>query len=163
MNGFPKRASNPSRASKGSGIVLDLPTVSKMLPLVQQVVADLLRVEHDLGTLLWEQEGLDRDRGQLSWPERKRRYFVQDEITGLERKRKELKSELEGLGVKVIDSAHGRVGFPTIVNTRPAYFSWQPGETEVAYWHFAGDHAKRRAIPASWLKETPLASAPRRK
>ncbi|MFO0809381.1 MAG: DUF2203 family protein [Gemmataceae bacterium] len=163
MNGFPKRASNPSRASKGSGIVLDLPTVSKMLPLVKQIVADLLSLEQKLGSFLWEREGLDRDRNQLSWPERKRRYYVQDEIAGLEHKRKELKSELEGLGVRVIDSVHGRIGFPTIVNTRPAYFSWQVGEDEVGYWHFAGDHAKRRAIPASWLKETPLASLPRRK
>ena len=43
MNGSPKRASNPSRPSGRPEVVLDLPTVSKMLPLVQRIVADLLQ------------------------------------------------------------------------------------------------------------------------
>jgi hypothetical protein len=162
MNGFPKRASNPSRSANRGGIVLDLPTVRKMLPLVRHVVADLLAVEQQMGTLLWEQEGLERNRRTLSWPERQRRYFLLDETTRLEQKRSDAVAELKVLGVQVIDAAHGRVGFPTIVNTKPAYFSWLPGEEDVSYWHFAGDTDRRRPIPASWAKEEPLASFKRK-
>ena len=158
MNGFPKRASNPSRSRNRAEIVLDLPTVRKMLPLVRHIVQDLLTAEQQLGTLLWEQEGLDRNRRDLSWPERQRRYFLQDEAARVEQQRRHAVSELRGLGVEVIDAAHGRVGFPTIVNTKPAYFSWQPQEDDVSFWHYAGDSDRRRPIPASWAKETPLPS-----
>jgi hypothetical protein len=162
MNGFPKRASNPSRPPNREVIVLDLPTVRKMLPLVRHIVADLLAVEQQLGGLLWEQGGLERNRRNLSWPERHRRYFLQDEVTRLDQQRRDAVAELEGLGVAVIDPAHGRVGFPTIVNTKPAFFSWQPGEEEVGFWHFAGDMERRRPIPVSWTKEAPLASFKRK-
>ncbi len=162
MNGHPKRASKPSRSQDRGGIVLELPTVRKMLPLVRQIVADLLEAEKQLVALLWEQEGLDRDRRNLSWPERQRRYFLQDEVTRLDQRRRDSVAELETLGVSMIDVSHGRVGFPTIVNAKAAYFSWQPGEEDVRYWHFAGDGERRRPIPASWTKEAPLASFPRK-
>jgi hypothetical protein len=158
MKGHPKRASRPSRSQDRSGIVLDLPTVRKMLPLVRQIVSDLLEGEQKLVTLLWEQGGLDRNRKELSWPERQRRYFVLDEVGRLEQRRKDAVAELKELGVQVLDVVHGRVGFPTIVNTKPAYFSWRPDEDEVNHWHFAGDDDRRRLIPVSWMKEPPLPS-----
>jgi hypothetical protein len=61
----------------------------------------------------------------------------------------------------VFDTANGRVGFPTIVNTKPAFFSWRPDDGEVGFWHFAGDD-RRRPIPVSWTKEAPLAAFPRK-
>ena len=163
MNGFPKRASNQSRPPSREAIVLDLPTVRKMLPLVRHIVGDLIAAEQQLGTLLWEQDGLDRNRRDLTWPERQRRYFLQDEVGRREQQRRDAVAELEGLGVTVIDAAHGRIGFPTIVNTKPAFFSWQPGEEDVGFWHFAGDRGRLRPIPASWAKEAPLASYKRKK
>jgi hypothetical protein len=162
MSGYSKRASNSSKSSSRTEVVLDLPTVSKMLPLVQRIVDELMAVEQQHGHLLTEQESLDRNRRNLSWPERKRRYDIQDDINRAERGRRDLVSELETLGISVIDPTFGRIGFPTIVNTKPAYFSWQPGEEEVVFWHFAGDTSKRRPIPASWKLDTPLASFKRK-
>jgi hypothetical protein len=157
MNGHPKRTSRSSRSQDRSAVVLDLPTVRRMLPLVRQIIADLLESEKQMVGLRWEQEGLDRNRSTLSWPERRRRYFLQDEVGRHELRRKETVGELKALGVSVLDIAQGRVGFPTIVNTKPAFFSWQSGEEEVGFWHFAGDD-RRRPIPVSWAKEAPLAS-----
>jgi hypothetical protein len=162
MSGYSKRASNSSKSSSRTEVVLDLPTVSKMLPLVQRIVDELMAIEQQHGHLLTEQESLDRNRRNLSWPERKRRYDIQDDINRAERGRRDLVSELETLGISVIDPTFGRIGFPTIVNTKPAYFSWQPGEEEVVFWHFAGDTNKRRPIPASWKLDTPLASFKRK-
>src|SRR5262245_54157957 len=139
MNGFPKRASNPSRSQGREVIILDLPTVRKMLPLVRHVVAELLAIDQQVGPLVREQVVLERNRRTLSWPERQRRYQLQDDVTRLNQQRKEAVAELDGLGVQLIEPVSGRVGFPTIVNTKPAFFSWQPGEVEVGYWHFAGD------------------------
>jgi hypothetical protein len=162
MKGHPKRASRPSRTQDRSGIVLDLPTVGKMLPLVRQIVSDMLDAEQQLGGLLWEQDGLDRNRRELTWPERKRRYFLLDEVSRLQQRRKDTVSELKDLGVQVLDATIGRLGFPTIVNTRPAFFSWQPDEAEVGFWHFAGSDDRRRPIPVSWTKEAPMASFQRK-
>src|SRR5438105_3010200 len=103
MKGHPKRASRPSRSQDRSGIVLDLPTVRKMLPLVRQIISDLLEAEQKLGGLLWEQGGLDRNRKDLTWPERQRRYFLLDEANKLEQRRKDTISELKELGVAVLD------------------------------------------------------------
>ncbi len=161
MKGHPKRASRPSRSQDRSGIVLDLPTVSKMLPLVRHIVSDTLEAQKELAGIVREQHGLDRNRRALTWPERQRRYFLQDEVARLEQRRKDTVAELKDLGVQVLDMAEGRVGFPTIVNTKPAFFSWGPGEAEVGFWHFAGDD-RRRPIPASWTQEAPLASFPRK-
>jgi hypothetical protein len=158
MKGHPKRASRPSRSQERSGIVLDLATVRKMLPLVRQIVADVLEAEITLNRLLWEQDGLDRNRRDLNWPERQRRYFLADEVAKAGQRRKDTVSELKELGVQVLDSAHGRVGFPTIVNEKPAFFSWQPDEADISYWHFAGDDARRR--PISSLRGGPIPMTP---
>jgi len=161
MSGHSKRASNASRNSGPAELVLDLPTVNKMLPLVQRIVADLIAAEGELGPLLWEQERLESHRRNLDWPERQRRYQVDEDIRAVEKRRKDLAGELEGLGVAVIDAVHGRVGFPTIVNGKAAFFAWQPGETEVNHWHFRGDD-RLRPVPENWAKGAPV-SAPAKK
>jgi len=163
MKGSPKRASNLPRSSARAAVILDLPTVQKMLPLVQRIVGDLLSGEQLTGSALWELEGLDRNRRELDWPERQRRYQLQDEMARAKDRRKELESELRALGVKLIDAVHGRVGFPTIVNAKPAYFSWQPGEEGVSHWHFADGDDRRRPIPASWFQGPPVPVAVERK
>src|SRR5262245_43206817 len=162
MSGYSKRASNSSKSSAKTEVVLDLPTVFRMLPLVQRIVGDLLAVEVEHGRLMQEQADLDGNRRNLSWPERKRRYDVQEDIRRVENQRRELVHEMEAMGLSVVDVIQGRIGFPTIVNQKPAFFSWQPGEETVDYWHFAGDSTKRRPIPASWKLDTPLATAKRK-
>ena len=61
----------------------------------------------------------------------------------LERTLGDALAEMEILGVSLLDSAEGRVGFPTVVNGRKAFFSWRPGDDGVRHWHFAteGDDA----------------------
>jgi len=162
MSGYSKRASNASHKSGKAELVLDLPTVNKMLPLVHRIVADLIAAEGELGPLLWEREGLERKRRNLDWPERQRRYQVDEDVKTVEKRRKDLATELEGLGVAVIDAVHGQIGFPTIVNGKAAFFSWQPGEELVGFWHFQGDE-RRRPIPSSWTHQGTPVSGPAKK
>jgi hypothetical protein len=54
--------------------------------------------------------------------------------------------------VVLLDDLQGRVGFPTLVNNRRAYFSWHPGEEGLHSWQFA-DEDIARPIPMAWLKE----------
>jgi hypothetical protein len=153
MNGSTEnRASGASEQFGGNDSVLTWLAASRRLPLVQRIVADVLACHRRLARLHPEKGRLDRRRRSLAWPERARRYQLEEEISGAEGHLREALAELDGLGVTLIDQATGQVGFPTMVNKRRAFFSWLPGEPALAYWHYADD-GERRPIPAGWTRE----------
>jgi hypothetical protein len=127
-----------------------------MLPLVRQISQDIMQAQDALKRLVPERDRLNRRRHALTWPERSRRYQVQEEIVTAELKFQESLLELENLGVALVDANAGWVGFPTVVNGKKAFFSWKPGEETLKYWHFAGETA-RRLIPATWIKADDVA------
>jgi len=135
--------------------VVNLATANRMVPLVRRIIDDILRHQRQLAQLQPEQEQLDRQRRSLDWPERSRRYQLREDIAVEETGLLEAMAELEVLGVALVDPESGRVGFPTIVNERPAFFSWQPGEETLKYWHF-GTELVRRPIPSSWAKHADI-------
>jgi hypothetical protein len=152
MNG--STGNTASGASEKPGrreTLLNLTTARRMLPLVRQILADLGEARQQLARLQPEQDRLDRQRHTLSWPERSRRYQLREEIAAGESALQQARSELEGLGVVLVNDEEGWVGFPTVVNGRRAYFSWKPGEEALRFWHFAGETV-RRLIPASWTR-----------
>jgi hypothetical protein len=144
---------------KGSGrdIVLTWSAACRMLPLVHRIVADLLQLRRHLASLLPEKERLDRKRRLLAWPERRRRYGLQEEITQAEQDQTLALAELESLGLAIVDAERGQIGFPTMVNNRRAFFSWRPGEESIQFWHFAED-VERRSIPPMWTGNTEVRS-----
>src|SRR5262249_1446517 len=137
---------------QGGEIILSLSTVQRMLPLVQRIVEDILRLQKVVNALQPEQERLHRQRRTLSWPERQRRYQLQEEAADSERGLQDAFQELQELGVALLDPETGRVGFPTRVNDRPAFFSWRLNEDGLHHWHFADDGVLR-PIPPAWMKE----------
>jgi hypothetical protein len=150
MNG--SRENMASGAPEKSGRrrrVLSLATARRMLPLVQRIVADILNRQAQLDLLQPEQDRLDRSKRTLTWPQRQRRYQVHEEIAGAERDLENALVELQELSVVLLDSTLGTVGFPTIVNDQPAFFTWQPGEEDIHNWQFAHE-GKNRPIPPAW-------------
>src|SRR4051812_8593232 len=139
--------------------VLSLKTVQRMLPLVRRIVDDILAHRQALARLLPEEELLDDARRKLAWPQRQRRYHIKDERTKVGLDLQAALDELHALGVMLLEPTAGRVGFPTMVNNRRAYFSWQPGEDVLTHWRFAGEEADHD-IPAAWLKEISLTAKP---
>ena len=131
---------------------LSLKTVQRMLPLVQQIVDDILASQKSLQNLQPEEETLDRKRRVLAWPERQRRYQIKDELARADLSLQDAMGELRDLGLVLLDTELGRVGFPTVVNNRQAYFSWHAGEDGLNSWQFA-DEDVSRPIPLAWLKE----------
>lgn len=137
-----------------------LEVARRMLPLVRRVIADLLQHRRRMARLLPERQRLNRDRRNLDWPDRLRRYHLHDEIAQEEHHLLDAYAELEVLGLDLLDPDLGRLGFPTIVNDRPACFSWHPGEEDIKFWHFA-DEVERRRIPASWHQAIALSGSSR--
>lgn len=151
------RASDAGEKPDRGEVVLSLKTVQRMLPLVQRIVEDFLKNQRALLRLQPEEEMLDRNKRTLAWPERQRRYRLKEELASVESSLVGARAELEELGVVVLDTDLGRVGFPTMVNNRKAYFSWQPGEDTLHSWHFA-EETTCRPIPPAWLKEISVAA-----
>jgi hypothetical protein len=151
------RASDAGEIPERGDVVLSLKTVQRMLPLVQRIVEDFLSYQQALVRLQPEEERLDRRKRTLDWPERQRRYRLKDEIARAATGLASAGEELAELGVVLLDTDFGRVGFPTMVNNRKAYFSWQPGEESLHSWHFA-EETQCRPIPPAWLKEISLSA-----
>jgi hypothetical protein len=149
MSSTPNRASNPAGKSRRKDITLDLPTARQMLPLVRSIVADIRSSRQAIDQLTPEQERLDRHRRDLVWQERQRRYQVSEEIAAAEKSLTTALTELNGLGVSLLDASSGEVDFPTRINGRPAAFTWRLGDDGVRHWHYSGEDA-RRPIPADW-------------
>jgi hypothetical protein len=149
MSGKSDRASGARAKSRRRVEIVDLPTVRRMLPLVERIVSDIVQDNKDLNRFTFEQEGLDRNKRELSWPERERRYAVQGEVLRLQTRLEDEQRELDSLGAVLLGSHDGRVGFPTLVNGRRAYFSWQLGEAGVNFWHYDGEPT-RRPIPENF-------------
>ena len=162
MNGFTEnRAPGASERPGRDERVLTWGASRAMLPLVGRIAADIVRHHDRLARLRPEQETLEERRRTLAWPERARRYQLQEEIASAEAELRKAVTELEALGVVLLDPATGLVGFPTIVNDRRAFFSWQPGEEGLHFWNYAGDRV-RRQVPEAWTRP-PRERAPRGK
>ena len=151
MSNMPNRASNSAGKPRKKEVTLDLATARQMLPLVRSIVADVQTARRALDRLVPEQERLDRQRRDLVWQERQRRYQVIDEIAAAEKAWTAAVSELNMWGLTLVDDEVGEVDFPTKVNGRTAAFSWLVGEDALSHWHYA-DEESRRPIPADWDK-----------
>ena len=150
-----------SGASERSGLtdrILTWQVSRAMLVLVSRVAQDLAGHHKRLAGLYSELAQLEKNRRTLDWPQRHRRYQLEDEVAAAEGEVRGLVGELEALGVALLDGSQGLVGFPTRVNDRPAYFSWMPGEDGLGYWNYAGDHV-RRPVLHEWTQ--PPAPRPR--
>lgn len=132
-----------------------------MLPLVSRVALDIAARNDRLALLKPELEHLDQNRRTLGWPQRQRRYQIEEEIALLDSELRTLNAELEALGLILLDADCGLVGFPTRVNDQSAYFSWMPGESELESWNYAGEFC-RRPVPTEWTKAPAPRSRPRR-
>lgn len=149
MSSTPNRASNPAGKNRRKEITLDLTTARQMLPLIKSIVSDIVTSRTTIDTLSPEQDRLDRQRHDLVWQERARRYQVHDEITAAEKKFTTALGELTALGISLLDAERGEIDFPTRINGRPAAYNWKFGEDAVRFWHYSGE-AQRRPIPNDW-------------
>src|SRR4051794_35462084 len=84
MNGSKGNAAFNAEMPERRDIVFNLNTANRMLPLVQRVVDDILADRKAIRRLEPEQNRLDRQRRDLVWQERQRRYKVHDEVASVE-------------------------------------------------------------------------------
>src|SRR5947209_4515013 len=119
MSGFTEnRAPEASERPGHNDLILTWDAGQASLPLVSRIAAVAALLRRRVAPLRPEQARLDRQRRTLAWPERARRYQLQEETATLQQDLARLTAELETLGVALLDAASGLVGFPTVVNDR---------------------------------------------
>ena len=147
MSGFTEyQASGASDIGGRPEAVFTWEQTEQMLPLVARIVTDIVNQVRRMEAIEPEKDRLDRHRNDLVWLERQRRYQLTEEMTRLVQDLQAARSELETLGIVLLDPESGLVGFPTLVNNQRAYFSWRSGEVGVEFWQFA-DGSRRRPVP----------------
>src|SRR5437016_202358 len=108
MNGFTEpRASGASEQPGQGDQILTWGASQAMLPLVGRITADIVASHQRHTQLQPELARLERRKHKLSWPERSRRYSIQDELIVLGREMQGHLAELSGLGVVLLDIAVG--------------------------------------------------------
>lgn len=164
MSGFTEnRASEAAERIGAPGRMLTWHASKAMLPLVSLVAQDVARHHRALVQLRPELDQLEKNRHHLDWPQRARRYQLEEELRVAEVEYRAAVAELDALGVALLDPTNGLIGFPTLVNQRRAYFSWLPGEEgTLACWNYAGDRL-RRPVPQDWTQVPREARARRSK
>src|ERR1700733_10892220 len=98
MSGFTEnRASGASERSGGDAVVLTWGAAGAMLPLVGRIAADAVRLHDRLAGLRPEKDRLDRMRRTLAWPDRARRYQLQEETDAVLKELQNATAELDAL------------------------------------------------------------------
>jgi hypothetical protein len=160
MSGFTEnRTPEASDFAGAPARLLTWQAAKAMLPLVGRIADDLITISRRMDALRIERACLADSRRGLSWPQRRRRYQLEEDLESAETERRVLFQELDTLGVAVLNAGRGLVGFPTMVNQRRAFFSWQPGEADLGFWQYAGELA-RREIPPDWIANPPRRVVP---
>ncbi len=136
--------SEPERATN----LVSIELANRMLPLVRQIATDLQRQFRAVTDL---KDRLSRLRRRRRKPTRQSDSLYQDEVVQFESElaaaQEQLdrySTELEQLGLVVVDADRGAIGFASRIDGRDVYLSWMPGEEEVGWWHEMADGLKGR-------------------
>ena len=109
---------------------------NKMLPLVQNVVEDIVRIWDSIIQKRTELECLEKNptheegidlQGTAQSLKQDLNACI-DRINGYIR-------EIEDLGCFVQEFKRGVINFPTLYVGRKVFLCWRPGDEEVRYWH----------------------------
>lgn len=144
-------ARRPIRCVRRVQTIFDLPAAMERLPLVRLLVRDLVDAEADRANArvaLRRAEIAGRD----SWDDKKARFALTDQHETARKRVKAIRSEIEQLGLSVLDVVAGTAGFPTIVNGALAHLVFRLEDDGVKFWCYR-DEQKLRAIPETWLAE----------
>ncbi len=137
--------SNPNEASGDSTSVFTPVRATKTLPLVRQIVEDLVGLTASIDAQREQLRGID------GLPETIDKTLYRDELADIrqsvENEEQRLRSclnELALIGVVVHEPFNGFVDFPAVLNRRPVQLCWGPADEQVEYFHELGQSPSDR-------------------
>jgi len=128
--------------------VFDVAGAREMLPLVRTIVADLLDAQAAVAMAQRALAAAEHDAAKTD------AWRAADDLADRQKRLVTVTSELKKLGVNLLDTGRGDVGFPTIVNGALAYLVLRGEDDDLYHWRYC-DQPKFRPIPRSWYQTPP--------
>ncbi len=138
--------------------VLRIEQANERLPYIRAIVRDVMAVAGDLA---WRQERLDEMRRLYEdvpgeSPHAEELEEMERDVERDSARFRELESELEQIGVHLVDSSTGLVEVLSEPDGRPIRISWKPDEPEFLYWREIDDDiGTRKPLLESVAGRTP--------
>jgi hypothetical protein len=129
--------------------VFDVAGARDMLPLVRSIVADLLDAQAAVAAIQRALTTAEQDGSPKA-----EAWRLGDELADRQKRLAAVQLELKKLGVHLLDTGRGDVGFPTIVNGALAYLVLRGEDDDVYHWRYC-DQPRFRPIPKSWYQTPP--------
>lgn len=116
--------------------ILSLEEANKMLPLLERIDRDIMRVWSQIIQKRSELECLEKSSDSVQASQR------EDEVRDLKAELNRLIDringyirEVESLGCFVEEFKRGVINFPSLYIGRKVFLCWKPGDPQVMYWH----------------------------
>jgi hypothetical protein len=145
-----EEGSRVRRAVRVDRKVFDVAGAREMLPLVRSIIADVLDAQ---ASVAMSQRALTA--AELDGADKAEIWRAGDDLGERHKRLAAVQSELKKLGVHLLDTGRGDVGFPTIVNGALAYLVLRGEDDDVYQWRYC-DQPKFRPIPKSWYHAPPV-------
>ncbi len=114
--------------------LLSLEETNRMLPLLRQIVRDIMEHWNLIIAKRAELESIEKTALPAVATEG-RTQDVKLELNGLIDKINQYIKEVEALGCFVEEFKRGIVNFPSLYHGRKVFLCWHPGEESVSHWH----------------------------
>ncbi len=149
---------------KSKSRILSLEEANRMLPLLDQIVRDIMNTWTLILKRRSELESLEKS------PDPQQEKTRDDEITELKADLNRLIDringyirEVEDLGCFVEEFKRGVINFPSLYIGRKVFLCWKPGDLQVMYWHELDESYNERSPirdPRDFLLTRPTLSSP---
>jgi hypothetical protein len=129
--------------------IIAIPDANRMLPLLRQIVRDIMTHWEQIISKRTELECLEKEI-QTATPrttEAERARAIGDlkaDLNYLIDKINSYIREVEELGCFVEEFRRGIINFPSLFHGRKVFLCWKPDETDVAHWHELDETFKDR-------------------
>ena len=132
-------------------------TANQMLPLVQRIADDLVRLQFDVNIRGDRVNELAKKRRGLDSTEAHDEELAEMKSSlQLDRDRMvEIQEELASLGIIIHCPKTGILDFPAKLDSQDVRLCWRPGEASITQYHFPGDPPEAR-IPIEDLQFDPV-------
>lgn len=115
--------------------ILSLEETNRMLPLLRQIVRDIMEHWNLIIAKRAELESIEKGTPVTAAGPEVKLQEVKQELNYLIDKINQYIKEVEGLGCFVEEFKRGIINFPSLYHGRKIFLCWHPGEEHVAFWH----------------------------
>jgi hypothetical protein len=116
--------------------ILSLEESNRMLPLLRQIVQDIMEHWSFIIGKRAELEALESAKEETkSSSHQAKLHEVKQDLNAMIDKINQYIKEVEGLGCFVEEFKRGIVNFPSLFHGRKVFLCWQPVEDAIAHWH----------------------------